>query len=40
VLQELTFTWVDRLRRCKGANLLTEEQIRRALEGVSYQVAA
>jgi hypothetical protein len=39
VIQELTFTWVDRLRRCKGADLLTEEQIRRALEGISREAA-
>jgi hypothetical protein len=39
VLQELTFTWVDRLRRCKGVDLVTEEQIRRALDGISQEAA-
>jgi hypothetical protein len=35
----MTFTWVDRLRRCKGANLVTEEQIHRALDGISQEAA-
>jgi Polyprenyl synthetase len=39
VLQELTSTWVDRLQRCKGANLLTEEQILHALDGISQEAA-
>ncbi len=39
VIQELTSTWVDRLRRCKGVDLVTEEQLLRALDGVSLVAA-
>jgi geranylgeranyl pyrophosphate synthase len=39
VIQELTCTWVDRLLHCKGADVLTEEQLRRALEGISQDAA-
>ena len=39
VLKELTFTWVDRLRRCLGPELLSEEQIQHALEGLSLEAA-
>jgi hypothetical protein len=38
-IQEMTYTWVERLRRCKGIELVTEEQLRHALEDMS-QVAA
>ncbi len=39
VIQELTSTWVDRLRRCKGVDLVSEEQVRRALDGISQEAA-
>ncbi len=39
VIQELTSTWVDRLRRCKGIDLVTEDQVRRALDGLSLVAA-
>lgn len=38
-IQEMTYTWVDRLRRCKGHALLSREQIEQALDGLT-QVAA
>ncbi|PTL78258.1 polyprenyl synthetase family protein [Vitiosangium sp. GDMCC 1.1324] len=38
-IQEMTSTWVDRLRRCKGIELVTEEQIRHALDGVALVAA-
>lgn len=39
VIQEMTCTWVDRLRRCKGVELVTEEQILHALRGLSLVAA-
>jgi len=39
VIQEMTYTWVDRLRRCKGVELLNEEQIRHALEDMAQEAA-
>jgi hypothetical protein len=39
VIQEMACTWVDRLRRCKGVELVTPEQIHHALEGVSLVAA-
>jgi hypothetical protein len=38
-IQEMTCTWVDRLRRCKGTELLTEEEIRHTLEDVPLEAA-
>ncbi len=39
VVQEMTCTWVDRLRRCKGVELVTEERIHHALGGLSLVAA-
>jgi hypothetical protein len=39
VIQEMTGSWVDRLRRCKGVELVTEARMRHAL-GDLPQVAA
>jgi geranylgeranyl pyrophosphate synthase len=39
VVHELARTWVDRLRRCKGVELVTEEQIQRSLDGVALIAA-
>lgn len=39
VIQELTSTWVDRLRRCKGVALIDEDQLQSALEGMPLEAA-
>jgi len=39
VVQEMTCSWVDRLRRCKGVELVTEERIHQALGGLSLAAA-
>lgn len=39
LIGELARTWVDRLRRCKGAEVVTEAQIDRCLDGVSMVAA-
>jgi hypothetical protein len=39
VVKEMTVTWVDRLKRCKGVALVSDERIRRALDGVPLAIA-
>ena len=39
VVCELARTWVDRLRRCKSVEFVTEEQIQRSLDGISLVAA-
>jgi hypothetical protein len=39
VIQEMTQTWVDRLRRCKGSACVTEERMIDALEGIGQEAA-
>ncbi len=39
VVGELARTWVDRLRRCKSVEFVTEEQIQRSLAGISLIAA-
>lgn len=39
-IQEMTRTWVDRLRRCRGNELITEEEIRHSLGEDEPQEAA
>ncbi len=39
VVGELARTWVDRLRRCKSVEFVTEEQIQRSLDGISLVAA-
>lgn len=38
-IQEMTGTWVDRLRRCRGIELVTEEQLRLVLDDTTLVAA-